>query len=562
VLTDADASALTSMVRDSRRAPHETLLAAIDIGAHAVASPAPDALLAAACKLPHELRAILRMALAPDRADRYDSAAALADDLERFRLKRPVKALPQTRWYLTRTFVARHRVGLVTATLAALALVAGTALALAGLAQARVEAAKSAQVSEFVRGILGGIDPDRAKGIDTRLMRIVLDSAAQRSGRELAGQPDVRAEIERTIADSYSSLGERAIAGIHYEAALEAARRAGKTPAELARIAVRFAQNLDNQGKAQEAVIEAARVFATVESLPPDDRERLFVESALAGIETDAGQLESSHARFERVLERQRAILGDDHPETLESLEGLAIANSNMSQFDESRALYTELIERRRRLHGEEHSETLGAINGLAVLELEQKHFAAAEKLLAPMMPFYERVYGPDHPTTLRVVNNLGGAIRQQGRNEEARPYYERAVALSMQLFGPNTPAVAVAETNLALLLRDAGELDEAERHARIGAATADIAFGSNPIRAIMHREYGTVLTRLGRYADAEKELDLAWSIFTADPAYGPGHTRSQDVVDAYVDLYKAWEKAEKEAEWTDRKPANASATR
>jgi non-specific serine/threonine protein kinase/serine/threonine-protein kinase len=396
--------------------------------------------------------------------------------------------------------------------------------------------------------------------MDTKLMRMVLDSAAGRAGRELAGQPDVRAEIEYTIAGSYASLGERVIAGTHYQAALDAARRAGKAPAELARIAMRIAQNVDNQGKAQEAVVEAAKVFARIESLPPDDRDRLFIESALAGIETDAGQLESARARFARVLDRQRATLGDDHPETLESLEGLAIANSNMSRFDESRALYVELIERRHRLHGDEHSETLGAINGLAVLELEQKHFAEAEKLLAPMMPFYERVYGPEHPTTLRVVNNLGGAIRQQGRNEEARPYYERALVLAQKLFGPNTPAVAIAETNLALLLRDAGELDQAERHARVGAATADIAFGTNPIRAIMHREYATVLTRLARHAEAEKELDIAWGIFTADPAYGPAHTRAQDVVDAYVELYKAWGKAGKEKDWAGRKSSKVAA--
>jgi non-specific serine/threonine protein kinase/serine/threonine-protein kinase len=554
VLTDADAAALTSIVHDSRRAPHETLLAAIDSDADASASPTPDAFLAAARKLPHALRAVLRKALAADRSDRYDSAAALADDLERYRQRRPVKALPQTRWYLTRTFVARHRIGLAAASLAALALVAGIALALAGLAQARVEAAKSAQVSEFVRGILGGIDPDRAKGMDTRLMRMVLDSAAERAGRELADQPDVRAEIEYTIAGSYASIGERAVAGTHYEAALAAARRAGQPLARQARIAMRLAQNIDNQGKAQEALVEATKVFATVHALPPDDRDRLFLESALAGIETDAGQLDASRTRFARVLARQRATLGDDHAETLETLEGLAIANSNMSRFDESRALYMELIERRRRVFGEDNSETLAAINGLAVLELEQKRFAEAERLLAPMMPFYERVYGTEHPNTLRVVNNLGGAIRQQGRNEEARPYYERALVLATKLYGRDSPAGAIAQTNLALLLRDAGELEEAERHARIGAAAADIAFGTNPMRAIMHREYATILTRLGRYAQAEKELDLAWSVFSADPAYGPTHTRAQDVVDAYVELYAAWGKAGKEAEWTSRK--------
>ena len=102
--------------------------------------------------------------------------------------------------------------------LAASALLVGTALAIHGLqraqqsaAIARVEAAKAAQVSDFVRGILAGIDPDRARSMDRSLMRLVLDSAAERAGRELAGQPAVRASIERTIADSYASLGELAL---------------------------------------------------------------------------------------------------------------------------------------------------------------------------------------------------------------------------------------------------------------------------------------------------------------------------------------------------------------
>ena len=41
------------------------------------AVPVPEALLAAAARLPPELRAVLRKALAPERADRYDSAARL-----------------------------------------------------------------------------------------------------------------------------------------------------------------------------------------------------------------------------------------------------------------------------------------------------------------------------------------------------------------------------------------------------------------------------------------------------------------------------------------------------
>ena len=569
VLTDTDAAALSVGAHRSVLAPQATLLAAIDSAADvANATPIANALLQAARRLPAELRAILRKALAPDRADRYDSAAALADDLERFRQKRPIKALPQTRLYLMHTFVARHRLGLTAAALVAFALLAGIALALIGLAHAeqsaaaaRIEAAKAAQVADFVRGMLAGIDPDRAKSMDRSLMRLLLDSAAERAGRELATHPAVRGEIEQTIADSYASLGELTLAGTHYDAAIAADRSADMAPAQLARLILRKAENVDNQGKPQEAVDLGKKALAMIATLPAANRDRLFVESHLAGLEADAGQLDASRTRYLRVLDLQKRQFGDDDEDTLASMAGLALADSGLARFDEARPLYEALIAQRRARYGDEHSKTLGTVNGLAVLELEQKHFAAAERLLAPQVPIYERVFGAEHPLTLRVINNLGGAIRQQGRNEEARPYYERALALAKKLYGPRSVSTVIAEGNLAALLRDAGDLVQAEHHARAAADNADAAFGGNAIRAIMFKELATVLTGEQRYAEAERELDRAWQILSTSKDYGPTHPRSEEVIDAYVDLYAAWKKPELAALWRAKKTLAAAAT-
>lgn len=567
VLTDSNAAALTSAAHRSLRAPHRTLLQAIEDPADASErTPSSSALLDAARRLPVELRAVLRKALASDRDERYDSAAALADDLERYREQRPIKAMPQTRAYFARTFVARHRIGLAAACFITVALVTGIALALNGLARARasaenarIEAAKAAQISDFVSGMLGGIDPDRAKGMDRKLMHLVLDSAADRAGRELNAQPAVRSAIERTIADSYASLGEFAVAATHYSAALAAGKAAGLAPTALALLTIRSADNLDNQGKQRDAIAAGEAALALVAALPANDRDRLHVESHLAGIEVDVGNAETGRARLIRVLGLQRRTLGDADPETLTTIEALAMVDSDTAHYDEARPLYESLIARDRARYGDEHSKTLAAINGLAVLDLEQKRFADAEKLLAPQVPIYERVFGPNHPTTLRLVSNLGGAIRQQGRNEEARPYYERALALSLKLYGADNLGTVIAESNLSLLLRDAGQLAAADQHARLAVAHADAAFGDNPYRGIMHRELATILIREQRYAEAEHELDLAWKVLSAAKGYGPTHPRSQDIVDTYVELYAAWKKPEREALWRSRKTAVAT---
>ncbi|MEO7062250.1 MAG: serine/threonine-protein kinase [Dokdonella sp.] len=570
VLTDTDAAALFSGAYGSARAPHVTLLAAIDSGAN-IANGASDsvALLQAARGLPAELRAILRKALAADRIDRYDSAAALADDLERFREKRPVKALPQTRIYLARSFIARHRLGLIATSLVGAALLAGIALALHGLeraraseVQAKIEAAKAAQVSDFVQGILAGIDPDRAKGKDRALVHLLLDSAAQRAGRELADQPAVRASIERTIADSYSALGEFALAATHYTASLNAAGAAGLTSGARARTAMRAAVNLDNQGLASEGLVAGDKAFALVAALPADDRDRLNVESGLAGIEADAGKPEAARTRFLRVLEQQRRLFGSDSEDVLSTIDGLSSVDIDTAHLDDAVPLLTELLAKRRAQFGDENSKTIRAVNSLAIVALEQKRYVDAEKLLAPQLPMLERVFGKEHPLTMRLLSNLGGAIRQQGRNDEARPYYERVYQHNLKALGPTNPATVISESNLSLLLRDAGDLASAEAHGRDAASNAQAAFGDNAMRGIMYREFATILIRARQYAEAEKELDRAWAVMANAEGWGPTHPRSQDVVDSYVELYAAWNKPDHEAIWRAKKAVATVAIR
>jgi non-specific serine/threonine protein kinase/serine/threonine-protein kinase len=559
VLTGSEAARLTSAPHRSSRAIQNTLLGADD---EDFAAHAPKELLAALGGVPDELRAVLRRALAADRAERYDSAIALAEDLDRYREHRPVKAMPQSRFYSTRTFVRRHRLGIAAAALVAAALVVGIAVAIAGMRQAqrsaaiaRTEEAKAEQVADFARSMLAGIDPDRAKSMDRSLMRLILDSAANRAGHELAAQPAVRASVEHTIADSYAAIGEYDRATEHYDDAIASAKSGGLPVDEQARLALRRAEIIGNQGRLDEAVAGAGKAFAMVAGEPATSRARLYIESRLAALECDTGQYEECRDRYLRILPIQQATFGEEDADALDTIEGLAIADSDSARFDEARPLYEGLIRSYTKRYGPEHSKTLGVINGLAIVYLEQKKFAEAEKLLAPVLPIEERVFGSEHPATLNMLNNYGGAIRQQGRNEEARPYYERGLALAYKLYGPDSYRTVIAESNLSLLLRDADQLEEADKHARIAVAHAAKAFGAdNAFRGIMHDSLATILIREHRYGEAEKELDTAWKILAGAKDFGPQHPRSQDVVDHYIDLYTAWNKPDREAIWRARK--------
>jgi eukaryotic-like serine/threonine-protein kinase len=87
--------------------------------------------------LPTDLRAIVLRAMAPERDDRYQSAAALAEDLQRWLDYEPVRAMGKRRGYRLRCFLRRNALASAAAAVVSLALVGGTITALYGLTEAR-----------------------------------------------------------------------------------------------------------------------------------------------------------------------------------------------------------------------------------------------------------------------------------------------------------------------------------------------------------------------------------------------------------------------------------------
>ncbi|MGA7297327.1 MAG: serine/threonine-protein kinase [Rhodanobacteraceae bacterium] len=560
VLTDNDASSLTTHPFQSGADVRTTLLHVDRMGPDR--DDAHAALLQAAARLPAELRAVLRKALQPERSLRYDSAAALGDDLENYLQRRPLQAMPQTRSYQARKFISRHRLGIVASMLVAVALVAGTVLALQGqrravaaAQKARSETAKAEKVSSFISAILSGVDPDFAKGRDTSLMRAVLDRAAEKASSELAGEPDVRSSIEHTIAAAYGALGFYKKAVEHDRDAIEAARKAELPLVKQAQLQMALGLDRAYAGDSpQDFLKEVAAAEKLIVGVPPDNLARLTVEHDIAGLRWKSGQLEQALKLMRSVLARERKRLPADSIELADSESMLATIYSDMGDYKAAEPLLKTLLDRSTKLHGEASSSSIDSANELAICYSRQKHFAEAEKLLRHYLPIATRLFGADHPVRMRLFSNLGGAIRQQGRNKEARPYYEHTLEWSLKTNGPDAVQSVFGQTNLAFLLRDTGQLAQAEQHVRQAIAHMDAALGKdNGARGQLPDLLGTILTREKKYPEAAAALDRAWDIYTRSSGYGPVHPLAQDTVQHEIELYQAWGKPAKVKLWQAR---------
>ncbi|MGA7178505.1 MAG: tetratricopeptide repeat protein [Thiobacillaceae bacterium] len=114
------------------------------------------------------------------------------------------------------------------------------------------------------------------------------------------------------------------------------------------------------------------------------------------------GDLPGARALQETVLEVSRRVLGEAHPDTLTSMSDLAATLWNQGDLPGARALEEKVLEVRRRMLGEEHADTLTSMNNLAATLWQQGEQNEANRLMLAAAQGCDRALGPDHPNTVQ----------------------------------------------------------------------------------------------------------------------------------------------------------------
>ncbi len=205
--------------------------------------------------------------LEKDRNRRYETANGLARDIERYLNDEPVQACPPSATYRLKKFVRRNKIA---AAFVLLLVTAVAALAVSNVQTTRnerralTETAKVKAVSDLLQGMLGSANPEQAKHAEYTV-RQLLDDFSAGLGTELAGQPEVEAEIRATIGRAYWRLGAADQAEPQLTKALELRRRLfGPDHEKVAESQVDYAWCLMEQQRNPEAeasVREALRIY-------------------------------------------------------------------------------------------------------------------------------------------------------------------------------------------------------------------------------------------------------------------------------------------------------------
>jgi tetratricopeptide (TPR) repeat protein/DNA-directed RNA polymerase specialized sigma24 family protein len=372
-----------------------------------------------------DLDNIVATALKKSPAERYTSVTAFADDLRRYLRHEPVSARPDTLAYRTAKFVRRRR--------RAISAAAGVALGMAALVtfytvqlaserdRARVEADKSAKIGELLTSLLTGADPFASRDREPTV-RTILDAGAERVQKELADQPELKAEMLTVIGRVYQRLGAYDKAQPLLEEALSIGRRV--TPGATAGLA----QSLNDLGVLQ--------------------RER--------------GDPAGATPLLEEALAMRQALLGPEDKDVAVTLVELGRAYQDRRMSDRAEPLFRDALEIRRKVLGESHRETATSKSALALLLWQRGDIAAAEPLFRESLETSRQVLSEDHPNVGASWNNLGLVLMDKGDYAGAEPMFRRANAIRRKQFGERDPSIATTLNNLAGTLREQGQYDEA----------------------------------------------------------------------------------------------------
>jgi serine/threonine protein kinase len=324
-----------------------------------------------------ELDWIVMKALEKDRDRRYESASALAADVQRYLHDEAVEACPPSAGYRLRKYARRNRRELVTAGVVAVALVTATVVSTWQAVRARqaqhqaetdrdrAEAAegRSATDSAIAKAVADFLQQDLLRQVNPRAQRDegfeparnltvkeALDRAAGRIGRRFEDQPLVEATIQITIANAYAGVGERPLALPHMERAFALRKTLlGPDDPDTIDAMKRLAGLCQLVGRFAEAITLHKQILENCEArLGPDDPETLVCMSDLAGSYDFDGQWGMSLLLRKHVLEKQRVICGPAHPDTLRTMQGLAMNYTHVGQFHESVALHEKVLKLRQ----------------------------------------------------------------------------------------------------------------------------------------------------------------------------------------------------------------------
>lgn len=420
-----------------------------------------------------DVEAIVAKALQRDPAERYQTVAELAADVQRHQRHEPVTARPLTAFYQLRQFTRRHR-GVVFASVLVVAMLS-VSLVVSLLAldresrareQADVEAQRSGLKSSILERVIESAAPAAGSGREITVRELLAGFSTQLDDVE---DPKVEVELRTLLGRTYLALD-----------------------------------------RGTDAAAELEKGLAAAESVRQDEPERYFVllssyGTALRGL----GRTKKALPLLEESVEGLVATLGETSTHTLGAQNNLALAHYQLGDVESAAKTFRRLRDAYIEGFGADDTKALRAAHNYASTLLRLGETAEAERQLEDLVERRRRILGLTNPDTLRTLGQLAGVYRQQQRHREALATFQEIHASQLEVLGDRHSEVLLTQHNMAQELRTLGEFEQAVEQAESAYRVAiEVLDPGHPRCLDMKAGWVTALASVGKFEEALKPAE------------------------------------------------------
>jgi len=214
--------------------------------------------------------------------------------------------------------------------------------------------------------------------------------------------------------------------------------------------------------------IDARRAKAT----KPQDRDKIFkaIRDAVGFAKLNERVIGKMREWLvyagEAHLKKTTDDYGENHVQTLETLNCLGKVQRDMNQYDIAENLFRKALDRFTNETGKKSLLKAEIENNLAFTLQKQGKFPEAIEMHRKCLCSRKDQFGELNKETTQSMSNLATALRESGKLAEAKIMFRKAVECreSIKEMGPNHPATLYTVSQYALTLSECKCYEEAEK--------------------------------------------------------------------------------------------------
>jgi serine/threonine protein kinase len=454
-----------------------------------------------------ELDWIVMRALEKERGRRYETAAAMAEDLGRHLAGEAVAAGPPGGIYRFKKMVRRHRAAISVAAAVGVVLLLGIAGTTIGLVRetrqrqvaerARTEADKQRQLAEAEK-----VEADKqrhsAQAVVDFLTQDVLDRASLDKGSAAVNQDKavrdvlIKELIEPAIKTLDVRLRDEPIARAAVQTSIgHTLRNLGRVDTALPLVQAALKTRREEFGEADPRTMETAREVVWDLGLAdrPAEAEPIARQSMEAG----------------------RRVLGEGNPDTIWATQNYSTTLMRMNRLEEAERLGKQAYESWLRLQGPNGDNVAQALTNYGAVEFACGKYVEAVPLFKRQWELRSQQRGENSFITLQALTFYCQALCQTGRSTEAAPLLQSAVEKSHRFLGDESVVTQQVMGTYANVLMELHRPAEAEAFLRQVNDSLRQSAPDTPVRGFLMLTFARCLIANNKWTEAEGISRESW---------------------------------------------------